>query len=73
MEWASMSLKPKKSRSIVLRPKKIDYKARLNVQEEFIPTVSKQPIKYLGKWYDSTIKDTKNTKKTKKKAEDWLR
>ena len=42
------------------------------LQGETFPTVSKQLVKYLGKWYDSTCKGVKNTKMNNKEVRRFL-
>lgn len=57
IEWARMKIKPSKSRSISI------IKGRLSDHRIFIgkpiPTVMEKTMKSLGRWYDATLKDTK--------------
>src|SRR4029434_8671217 len=55
--WARMKFKPKKSRSMVIRNGKVTNRFQLQVQGEVIPPIEENPIKCLGKWYDSSLKD----------------
>lgn len=57
IEWARMEFKPTKSRSLsVVKGKLADQ--RFYIGEEPIPTVAEKPVKTLGSWYDTTLKDT---------------
>ena len=59
MAWCRMKFKPKKSRSFSVRKGKIDATTIFTVASQQIPTVSQEPVKRLGRWYDSSMKDTK--------------
>ena len=59
MAWCTMKFKPKKSRSLSVRKGKIDATTKFTVASQQIPTVSQEPVKSLGRWYDSFMKDTK--------------
>ena len=54
-----MKFKPAKSRSLLLVKGKLDDEARFIVGGQAIPTISEEPVKSLGRWYDSSMKDTK--------------
>ncbi|XP_057673103.1 uncharacterized protein LOC130904394 [Corythoichthys intestinalis] len=71
--WARMKFKPKKSRSMVIRNGKVTSKFQLQVQGETIPSIEDNPVKCLGKWYDSSLTDRDNVTRTKKQAVDWLK
>ncbi|GFN79042.1 reverse transcriptase [Plakobranchus ocellatus] len=58
MSWCRMEFKPKKSRSLSIRKGKVDETTTFTVAEQQIPTVSQEPVKSLGRWYDSSMKDT---------------
>ncbi|GFO30697.1 reverse transcriptase [Plakobranchus ocellatus] len=58
MSWCRMEFKPKKSRSLSIRRGKVDEATTFTLAEQQIPTVSHEPIKSLGIWYDSSMKDT---------------
>ena len=58
MAWCRMKFKPKKSRSLSVSKSKIDTMT-FTVANQQIPTVSQQPVKSLGRWYGSSMKDTK--------------
>ena len=47
-------------------------KVRFTVAGETIPTLSKKPIKSLGKTFNSSLKDTTTKQKTIKDLEEWL-
>ena len=59
MAWCRMRFKPKKSRSLLVRKGKIDATTIFTVANQQIPTVSQEPVKSNGRWYDSSMKDTK--------------
>ena len=51
-----MKIKPSKCRSISIVKGKLTH-LRFHIGEEPIPTVSKKPVKSLGRWYDASLKD----------------
>jgi len=53
-----MKFKPTKSRSLSLRKGEL-VDVRFAVGGQGIPTVADEPVKSLGRWYDRTLKDTK--------------
>ncbi|GFN95159.1 reverse transcriptase [Plakobranchus ocellatus] len=59
MNLGRMSLKPQKSRSLSVRKGKIDEDVCFKVTSRNIPMISQEPAKSLGRWYDSSLKDTK--------------
>lgn len=69
---ARMLFKPKKSRSLSLRKGKIDESVTFSVANQVIPTVSEEPVKSLGRWYDASLKDTNRGKETMKTTEKGL-
>ena len=64
IKWCRMQFKPKKSRSLSLRRGKVSKDTHFHIGGQRIPTVSEEPVKSLGRWYDDTMKDTKRTKET---------
>ena len=70
--WARMSFKPKKCRSIVIKKGQVQKNIKFQVGAEQIPTVNEEPIKCLGKWYDGTLRDTENSRKTTHQLQDHL-
>ena len=68
MAWCRMSFKPKKSRSLSVRKGKVKEAVTFNVAGQNIPTVSQEPVKSLGRWYDSSLKDTKRGAETSELA-----
>ena len=64
--WARMKFKPKKSRSMVIRSGKVTNRFQLQIQGETIPSIEENPIKCLGKWYDSSLKDRGSVSRTEK-------
>ncbi|KAK3723335.1 hypothetical protein RRG08_059125 [Elysia crispata] len=59
MAWCRLKFKPKKPRSLSVRKGKIDATTTFTVANQQIPTVSQEPVKSLGRWYDSSMKNTK--------------
>lgn len=55
--WASMSFKPAKSRSLILKKGRVVDKFRFSISGRKIPTISKKPGKSLEKFFDSSLKD----------------
>ncbi|GFO32057.1 reverse transcriptase [Plakobranchus ocellatus] len=64
MSWCRMEFKPKKSRSLSIRKDKVDEATTFTIAEQQIPTVSQEPVKSLGRWYDSSMKDTRRGAET---------
>ncbi|KAK3767772.1 hypothetical protein RRG08_044905 [Elysia crispata] len=67
-----MKFKPKKSRSLSVRKGKIDATTIFTVASQHISTVSQEPVKSLGRWYDSSMKDTKRGLETVELATEGL-
>ena len=59
MAWGRMKFKPKKFCSLSFRKSKIDAMTIFTVASQQIVTVSQEPVKSLGRWYDSPMKDTR--------------
>ncbi|GFO03436.1 reverse transcriptase [Plakobranchus ocellatus] len=59
MSWCRMEFKPKNSRSLSIRRGKVDVATTFTVAEQQIPTFSLEPVKSLGRWYNSSMKDTR--------------
>ena len=68
-----MNFKPKKSRSLSLRRGKVSQHTHFHVGGQRIPTVSEEPVKSLGRWYDETLKDTRQRKETALSTESGLK
>ena len=62
MIWCRMKFKPKKSRSLVLRKGKVNQNINFMVGGQRIPTVSEEPVKSLGRWFDESLKDINQAK-----------
>ena len=73
VNWTRMKFKPNKSRSLVTKKVKVTKKFNLQVQREDIPCIMDRPIKFLGKWYDVSLKDTNNIIRTKNQLQDGLK
>jgi len=71
--WARMSFKPRKSRVLILRKCKVWPNTTLRVQGEEIPSLINNPVKCLGKWFDTTLSDNNNTERTKQQLQDRLK
>ena len=63
--WARMKFKPKKSRRLVLKKGRISQQFKMKVQGDDIPTIANNPIKCLGKWFDSSLTVSNQTKELK--------
>ena len=59
MAWCGMNFKPKKSRGLSVRKGKIDAAVMFTIANKQIPTLIEEPVKSLGRWYDTSMKDTK--------------
>lgn len=73
LSWARIKCKLKMSRSLVVRIGRVIDAVRFEVQGERTSPVTEQPVKCLGKWYDSTINYTGNTRKKKSQAREWIK
>ena len=56
--WARMTFKPRKSRCLVVTKGNVTDRFKLCIQGEEIPSLVNNPIKCLGKWFDSSLTDT---------------
>ncbi|XP_067296477.1 uncharacterized protein [Pseudorasbora parva] len=72
ISWARMSFKPAKSRSLVLKKGKVSDRFRFTLGETMIPSVTEKPAKSLGKFFDSSLKDSAAIKQTKCDLTTWL-
>ena len=72
MSWCRMNFKPKKSRSLSVRKGKIDAAATFTVGNKQKQTVSEKPVESLGRWYDSSMKDTNRGQETAELASEGL-
>ena len=70
--WSRMKFKPSKSRSLSLRKGKVDESVRFQIGGQDIPKVSEEPVKSLGRWYDCSLKDTKQNGYIKETAKEGL-
>jgi hypothetical protein len=70
---ARMLFKPEKSKCLVVRKGKVIYRFKLTIQKEEIPSFVNNPVKCLGKWFDSTLKDIKCQERLKQHVEEGLR
>ena len=64
MSLCRMNFKPKRYCSLSVRKGKIDLTTTFTAANKQIPKVSEEPAKSLGRWYDSSMKDTKRGQKT---------
>ncbi|TWW66935.1 hypothetical protein D4764_20G0009670 [Takifugu flavidus] len=69
--WARMSFKPTKSRSMVLKGEVVD-RFRFSISGTVIPSITEQPVKSLGKLFDSSLKDTAAIQKSTEELGGWL-
>ena len=73
IQWARMSFKPAKSRSLVVKKGKVTDRFRFNIEGKQIPTISEKPVKSLGKVFDSSLKDSSSVQSTCQELDSWLR
>lgn len=71
MNWAHMRFKPAKSRSLVLKKGKI-VDCMFDVGNARIPTISEAPVKSLGRWYTSDLRDVSQVGAIKKRLKEGL-
>ena len=57
---------------MVLKRGRVVDKFRLSLSGTAIPSITEQPVKSLGKLFDSTLGDTAAIQKTTKDLEAWL-
>lgn len=70
--WARMKFKPRKSRHLVIRSGRVTSRFMLQIQREAMPPIDKDPIKCLGKWYDSSLSDRNSATRVDEQARRWL-
>ena len=63
--WARMKFKPTKSRSLIIRKGKQTDRFILKIQGEDIPSITDNPVKCLGKWFDDSLNDRANVQRIK--------
>ncbi|GFO09935.1 reverse transcriptase [Plakobranchus ocellatus] len=68
MKRSRMSFKTRKSRSSSIRKGKLDEDVWFKIVSQDIPRISQEPVKSLGRWYDSSLKDTKRGSEALEKA-----
>ena len=69
--WGRLCFKPKKSRSLVIKKGKV-HQASFSMQGDRIPTISDEPIKSLGKWFNATLQDKSTVKDIQVQLKAWL-
>ncbi|GFS16739.1 reverse transcriptase [Elysia marginata] len=67
-----MKFKANKSRSLSIRKGKTEEVVTFTVAEQQIQTASQEPVKSLGRWYDSSMKDTRRGVETVQFASEGL-
>lgn len=67
-----MSLKPAKSRSLVLKMGKTVDKFHFIIQDTQIPSVTEKLVKSLAKLFHSSLRDTSSIKTSNQELEEWL-
>ncbi len=70
--WAKLSFKPSKSRSVVLKKGKVKDRFRFSISGTVMPTITGQPVKSLGKLFDSNLKDSAAIQKSNRELGAWL-
>ncbi len=64
IRWARMEIKPSKCRSISIIKGQI-VNERFCINDEPIPTILEKPIKSLGRWYNTDLKDAEQVEQFK--------
>ena len=67
LKWTRMKLKPQKSRSLVITGGKYIDEQPFQVAGEIIPSIQKEPLKALGRIYNSSFTDRQAQDNLKKK------
>lgn len=70
---ARMLLKPEKSSCLLIEKEKVTAKFKLFKESEEILSLNNSPIKCLGKWINSTLKDSHSQERLKQQVGDGLR
>ncbi|XP_045174487.2 uncharacterized protein LOC123535800 [Mercenaria mercenaria] len=71
--WARIQFKPAKSRCLIVKKGKVMNKFKLFIQDEEIPALANNPIKCLGKWFDSSMTDKDSKNRLHQQVHDGLR
>lgn len=58
---------------LVLTKGKVTDRFQLNIERALIPSISEQPVKSLGKVFDSSLKDFASVQSTCQEPDNWLR
>ena len=72
MIWWRMKFKPQKSISLSLKKGKMNQNINFIVGGQRILTVSEEPVKSLGRWFDESLKDINQAKETSRTLQDGL-
>ena len=64
MIWCRIEFKPQKFRSLSLGKGKVNQNINFMVGDPKISTVSEEPVKCLGRWFDESFKDINQAKET---------
>ena len=64
IKWARMKIKPNKSRSISIVKGQLK-NVKFCIGDDPIPTVSEQPVKSLGRWYNASLRDKDQVQQVK--------
>ncbi|XP_060084535.1 uncharacterized protein LOC132563801 [Ylistrum balloti] len=73
VNWARMKFKLKKSRCMIIKKGRLTKQFIIRVQGEEIPSITDNPVKCLGRWYDNTPFDKKNVRKVEEQVTEWLK
>ena len=71
IEWARMKIQPNKPRSISI-VKWMLKDTRFCISDELTTTVSEQPVKSLGRWYNASLKDKEQVQQLRKEIHNGL-
>ena len=72
IKWARMQFKPSKCRSVVIKKGKVAENFHFRVEGREIPTLSEKPVKSLGKWFCSSLKDTPAINEACMELDSWM-
>ncbi|MDG2555426.1 reverse transcriptase family protein, partial [Vibrio parahaemolyticus] len=71
LKWASMKIKPSKSRSISIHRGKLSDR-KFVIDDEEIPTIREKSVKSLGRWYNVELNDEEQVVKFRKDVAEGL-
>ena len=72
MIWCRGNFKPQKSWSLSVRKGKVIQNINIMVGDQRISTVSEEPVKSLGRWFDESLKDINQAKESSRTLREGL-